>query len=78
MGRKTTELDKDLAIRITINKPNVTTLTPNHKWNALPAEGYTAMVKNMIEGIPIQLDFDYLKNKEKVTAHKNAHFYRPN
>jgi len=65
-GVKATDLDKDLAVRITINKSNVNSLTPNHKWNALPRNGYTEMVKNMIDEIPLELEFDYLQNKEKL------------
>src|SRR5437762_940710 len=48
-GVKATELDKELAVRITINKANINTLTPNHRWNALPRRGYTEMVRNMLD-----------------------------
>jgi UDP-galactopyranose mutase len=76
-GVKATDLDKDLAVRITINKSNVNSLTPNHKWNALPRNGYTEMVKNMIDEIPLELEFDYLQNKEKVVANKMIIFTGP-
>ncbi|MEP6684941.1 MAG: UDP-galactopyranose mutase [Parafilimonas sp.] len=76
-GVKATELDKELAVRITINKSNVNSLTPNHKWNALPRNGYTEMVRNMIEDIPLELEFDYLQNKEKVVANKMVIFTGP-
>jgi UDP-galactopyranose mutase len=76
-GVDATELDKDLAVRITINKPNVNTLTPNHRWNALPNDGYTEMVKNILEGIPVKLEFDYLKNRERVIANKMLVFTGP-
>ena len=74
---KATELSKDLAVRITINKGVVNTLTPNHKWNALPRLGYTEMVKNMIGDIPVELNFDYLQNKDKVVANKLLIFTGP-
>ena len=76
-GVNAAELDKELAVRITINKPNVNTLTPNHRWNALPGNGYTEMVKNMLEGIPVKLHFDYLKNRERVIADKMLVFTGP-
>jgi UDP-galactopyranose mutase len=76
-GVKTTELDKELAVRITINKSNVNTLTPDHKWNALPRHGYTEMVKDMIGDIPLILDFDYLQNRDKVLAGKMLIFTGP-
>ncbi len=76
-GVKATELSKELAVRITINKGNVTTLTPNHRWNALPAQGYTEMVRGIIGDIPVHLNFDYLKNKDKVKANKLLIFTGP-
>lgn len=76
-GVKATELDKELAVRITINKSNVNTLTPNHRWNALPRNGYTEMVRNMINGIPLELETDYLQHKDKVTARKMLIFTGP-
>lgn len=76
-GVKTTELDKELAVRITINKANVNTLTPNHRWNVLPVKGYTEMVKNMIDGIALKLELDFLKNRENVVANKLLVFTGP-
>jgi len=76
-GVKCTELDKDLATRITINKSNVNTLTPNHKWNALPRNGYTEMVRNMLDGINVITEFDYLENRENIIANKLLVFTGP-
>lgn len=67
-GVPATSLSKKLAARITINKGTEQTLTPNHRWNALPANGYTAMVKNMLGDIPVHLGIDYLKHKEQIHA----------
>jgi len=69
-GTKCTELDKELATRITVNKSNVSTLTPNHKWNALPRNGYTEMVRNMLKGINVITEFDYLENRKNIVANK--------
>ena len=69
-GVKCTELNKELAARIAINKSNVNTLTPNHKWNALPRNGYTEMVRNMVDGINVITEFDYLENRENIVANK--------
>src|SRR4051794_26787537 len=76
-GVKCTELDKDLATRITINKSNVNTLTPNHKWNALPRKGYTEMVRNMLDGIDVITECDYLKNRKNIIANKLLVFTGP-
>ncbi len=71
------ELDKELANRITINKSNVNTLTPHHKWNALPRNGYTEMVQNMIADINVLTEFDYLENRDKVIANRLLVFTGP-
>ena len=76
-GVKATNLDKELAVRVTINKKNVNSLTPNHKWNALPRNGYTEMMRNMIGDIPLQLEFDYMQHKENVVANKMLIFTGP-
>lgn len=76
-GVKCTDLDKELASRITINKSNVNTLTPNHKWNALPRNGYTEMVQNMIGDIPVVMPFDFLENRNRVHARKLLIFTGP-
>jgi UDP-galactopyranose mutase len=71
------DLDKELANRITINKSNVNTLTPHHKWNALPRYGYTHMVSNMIGDINVLTELDYLQNRSKVIAKKLLIFTGP-
>jgi len=65
-GVKCTDLDKELATRIT-----------NNKCNALPRNGYTEMVRNMIGDIKVELNYDYLKNKDKVVANKLLIFTGP-
>lgn len=51
---------KRLPVRLTFD---------NNYFNALfqgiPIGGYTKMVENMLDGIEVQLDVDYLENKEK-------------
>lgn len=76
-GVPATTLDKELAARITINKANVTSLTPNHKWNAIPSKGYTEMMRNMIGDIPLKLSFDYLQHRQSVQANKLLIFTGP-
>ena len=76
-GVKATELDKDLAVRITINKSNVNSLRQIINGMLYQGNGYTEMVKNMIGDIPLELEFDYLQNKEKVVANKMLIFTGP-
>ena len=66
-GRPCTELPafiiKRLPVRLTFD---------NNYFNALfqgiPKGGYTKLVANLLEGIPIQLETDYLKDKENLDA----------
>jgi UDP-galactopyranose mutase len=76
-GVECSELSKELANRITINESDVATLTPKHRWNALPRYGYTEMVRNMIGGIKVKLNFDYLENRNDVVANKLLVFTGP-
>ena len=66
-GRKCTELPafiiKRLPVRLTFD---------NNYFNALyqgiPVGGYTKMVANMLEGIEVRLNTDYLKDKENLDS----------
>ena len=66
-GRPCTELPsfiiKRLPVRFTFD---------NNYFNALyqgiPVGGYTKMVENMLDGIEVRLDIDYLQNKEEFDA----------
>ena len=76
-GVRCVDLDKELAARISINKSNADVLTPNRRWNALPRDGYTAMVQRMIAGIAIETRFDYLRRQHEVVARKLLIFTGP-
>ena len=56
---------------------NADVLTPNRRWNALPRDGYTAMVQRMIAGIAIETRFDYLRRQHEVVARKLLIFTGP-
>ena len=66
-GRPCTELPafiiKRLPVRLTFD---------NNYFNALyqgiPVGGYTKMVANMLEGIPVELNVDYLEKKDELDA----------
>lgn len=38
----------------------------NHPYQGIPKDGYTAMVRNMLKGIDVRLNTDYLKMKENL------------
>ena len=62
-GRKCTELPafiiKRLPFRFVYDNNYF-----NDRYQGIPVGGYTKMVANMLEGIEVQLNADYLKNKE--------------
>jgi len=37
----------------------------NHPYQGIPVDGYTKMIENMLAGIPVRLENDYLKNREE-------------
>lgn len=63
-GRACTELPpfiiKRLPVRLTYNNNYF-----NHPYQGIPKEGYTKMVENMLDGIEVILNTDYLKEKDK-------------
>ncbi len=73
-GRPCSELPafiiKRLPVRFTFD---------NNYFNALyqgiPCEGYTAMVEKMLDGIPVQLGVDFLKEKESLSKLANKIVY---
>ena len=48
----------------------------NALYQGIPVEGYTQMVANMLEGIEVRLNTDYLQNKEALDALAHKVVYR--
>jgi UDP-galactopyranose mutase len=49
-----------LPIRLTYDENYFTT-----QYQGMPAEGYTKIVENMLDGIPVETNIDFLKDKDK-------------
>ena len=62
-GMPATALPASLARRFVVRHDNETRLTPL-KYQGIPRDGYTAMMKNMLKGIPLLLNCDFLSNRE--------------
>lgn len=64
-GKSCTELPafiiKRIPVRFTYDNDYF-----NDIWQGIPVDGYTAMVANMLEGIEVQLNTDYLKDREQL------------
>ncbi|MGA7410703.1 MAG: FAD-dependent oxidoreductase [Bryobacteraceae bacterium] len=48
-----------------------------HAYQGLPAAGYSAWMQNMLAGIPLSLNFDYLKNRSAIEARRALVFTGP-
>ncbi len=70
-------LDAQLAARVRINGDHEITLTPQHRYQGLPELGYTAVMENLLAGIPRWLGVDYLQNRSQYEARKALIFTGP-
>lgn len=65
-GRKMSQIPvsvvKRIPIRLTYDDARF-----NDKYEALPTRGFTELVKNMVDGIDIMLEVDFLKYKDELT-----------
>jgi UDP-galactopyranose mutase len=62
-GVPATDLAVDLCTRFDIRSDDDPRLTPKHRYQGIPAEGYAKMMARMLDGIPVLLNFDYLTDR---------------
>lgn len=67
-GRDPKELPASIIRRIPV-RCDYNDLYFNDKYCGIPVDGYTDMVKNMLTGADVELGFDYLKNRDRYSAH---------
>ena len=48
-----------------------------HKYQGIPKNGYAKFMKDIIDGIPVILNFDYLKNRDSFSFKKMLIFTGP-
>ncbi len=70
-------LERELADRVRINEPHEVVLTPQHRHQVLPANGYASFMENMLAGIPTQLGVDYLQCRDDFHARRLLIFTGP-
>lgn len=58
------DLSSDLIKRFDVRHDDDPRLMPKHKYQGIPVNGYSSMVKKMAEGIDVIMGVDYLKNRE--------------
>lgn len=69
-------LEAGLAKRFDVREDDEPRLM-RHKYQSIPLEGYTALMSNMLAGIPLTLNFDYLRNRDIFHPRKMLVFTGP-
>lgn len=75
-GVPASDLAADLAGRFEVRRDNDPRLKKS-KYQGIPSEGYHEFMSNMLDGIPIILNFDYLIRRGEIKFRKNAIFTGP-
>jgi UDP-galactopyranose mutase len=76
-GIPCSELSSQLCGRFDVREDDEPRLKPNSKFQGIPECGYAEWTRNMLRGIPVILNFDYLKRREEIHASKLLIFTGP-
>ncbi len=76
-GVAATQLSAGLCKRFDVRADDNPYLTPKAKFQGMPVDGYHAMMQRMLEGIPVLLGVDYLKDKQEFPARQLTIFTGP-
>lgn len=75
-GRAAETLSAELVRRFDVREDNDPRLK-RHKYQGIPVKGYADFMKEMLNGIPLILNCDYLKYKDTLKAQKTLIFTGP-
>ena len=75
-GVPCTELSAELATRFDVREDDEPRLK-THKYQGIPVDGYAVFMKNLLAGIPVLLNCDYLKRPESFPHRKKLVFTGP-
>ncbi|HEX8618737.1 MAG TPA: UDP-galactopyranose mutase [Thermoanaerobaculia bacterium] len=75
-GVEARTLSAGLAKRFDVREDDEPRLM-RHKYQGIPSEGYAAFTRNLLAGIPVVLNFDYLHNRNVFEARKRLIFTGP-
>ncbi len=75
-GMPPTSLSADLARRFEVHTDDDPRFM-RHKYQGLPTAGYSAWMKNMLAGITLRLDFDFLQNRSAIEVRRRLIFTGP-
>lgn len=71
------ELSATLVKRFDVREDDDPRLMPNHTYQGIPKDGYAVFMEKMLEGIPLQLQCDYLQRRNEFTASKMVIYTGP-
>jgi len=75
-GIEARNLDTILAKRFDVREDDEPRLM-RHTYQGIPLNGYSEFMKNLVEGIPLMLNMDYLQNREMFDIKKKLIFSGP-
>jgi UDP-galactopyranose mutase len=70
-------LSADLCKRFDVRADDEPRLKPNCKHQGIPLPGYAHLMQKMIQGVPVELNFDYLERRGEAEARKLTIFTGP-
>jgi UDP-galactopyranose mutase len=70
-------LTASLCTRFDVRADDEPRLKPNARYQGIPTRGYANWTQSLLEGIPVQLGFDYLTNRHAATARRHLVFTGP-
>lgn len=76
-GVPCTALSARLCGRFDVRHDDEPRLKPHAKYQGLPCDGYAAWMQRMLQGVPVILNFDYLKRRDEITVRKCTVFTGP-
>lgn len=76
-GVPTQSLDSALCNRFDVSLNDDPRLKPKNKYQGIPLHGYSYLIERMLDGIPLLLNCNYLKNRSKFKSRKKIVFTGP-
>lgn len=76
-GAPARTLSADLCRRFDVREDDDPRLTPTRKHQGVPIDGYSRMVERMLEGIPVEMNVDYLRDHEAFRPLRKCVFTGP-
>lgn len=76
-GAAAKSLSAGLCRRFDVRADDDPRLTPRARHQGLPLGGYSRMLERMLEGIPLELNCDYLTRRDRFKAHRLTVFTGP-